>query len=202
MARHTSDQVVASKHGCSRQVLWDGMRKAKDGWTIKDIAWQTSMHIESVRDYLKCLQAGGFVAPVGEHRAFKPGKWRVIKRPLEAPRLRPDGKEVTQGRGRENMWRTMKRLHAGWTPRELKVAASTKDVLIAEEEARTYVRALEKAGYLRVTDKAKPGTMAKYAFIPTKDTGCKPPEIQRIKSVFDPNMQKVVWTTTEGRRNV
>jgi hypothetical protein len=92
------------------------------------------------------------------------------------------------GRGREQMWQTMRAL-GSFTVADLFVAASTDDHPVAESEARTYCQMLQRAGYLS-------GGAAGYRLV--RYTGPLPPMIQRIKSVYDPNLKEVVWSSEEG----
>jgi hypothetical protein len=91
------------------------------------------------------------------------------------------------------MWRTMKML-AAFTPSDIAIHASTDDVSVNKSDAKDYIGHLHKAGYLTVTKKAKPGcNQARYRLLPSKNTGPHSPQVQRIKQVFDPNLNKVVW---------
>lgn len=96
------------------------------------------------------------------------------------------------------MWRTM-RILKEFSAKDLAIQASTETVKVAEGEAKTYVHYLHKAGYLvivsphRSGNRSMTGKLARYRLIISKFSGPKPPVIQRIKQVFDPNAGKVVW---------
>ncbi len=70
---------------------------------------------------------------------------------------------------------------------DLVAAASTEETPLAMWTVKTYVIALCHAGYLRRVDKGR------YAFIAARFTGPRAPMIQRLKTVFDPNLQRIVW---------
>lgn len=164
-------------------------------FTIKDI-WlkvERASHgtKSTIRDYLNRLEKGGYVEKIDpEGRTIgQPVFYRVLKTSLDAPRLRNDGSEVTMGRNRESMWLTMK-MNGSFTALELSIASPH----VKETDAKDYIKHLHRAGYLVLTKKAKPGcNQARYRLIPSKNTGPQSPQIQRIKQVFDPNLNEVVW---------
>ena len=128
----------------------------------------------------------------------KPIVYILMKDPgIEAPRVRKDGTEVTAGIGREQMWRSM-RILGEFCATDL-AAVSDQTRPVALNEAKTYIYYLHKAGYLRCVRAAQnggrntPGALARYRLIPTRYTGPKPPMIQSVKRVWDPNLKKVVW---------
>jgi hypothetical protein len=169
-------------------------------FTIKDIWLKVARANHgtksTIRDYLNRLAKGGYVEKIeaeGERVVGRAVTFRLLKSGLEAPRLRKDGTEVTMGRNREQMWRTMK-MGDTFSAADLAINASTADVFIKEPDAKDYIKHLHRAGYLALVKKAKPGcNQARYRLIPSRNTGPQPPQIQRIKQVFDPNLNKVVW---------
>jgi hypothetical protein len=116
---------------------------------------------------------------------------------VDAPRVRKNGEQVTQGLNREQMWRTMRILNS-FNATELGVTASTEDVQIIVNDAKDYIGHLHKAGYLVQTALANNGGgLARYRLFPTMNTGPRPPMVQRVKHVFDPNLNKIVWPVEE-----
>lgn len=152
----------------------------------------------TVKSYLSRLEKGEYIKLV----SYKPVK-NIAKRityklindvGVHSPRLNKDGEISTQGRGRENLWRSMKVLNS-FDQIELCEAASTADVIVKEGEAQDYIKHLYKAGYLiKVTEyNRRHGTKARYQLLKSKNTGALPPMIQRTKQIFDPNLRKIVW---------
>ena len=194
-------RVAAHLAGPGYQDFWRIMLKIGVGhkFTIKNI-WlkvEGANHgtKSTIRDYLNRLVKGGYVQKIAptEKGVGQPVHYRLLKGGLEAPRIRKDGSEVTMGRNREQMWRTMK-MGDTFSAADLAINASTADVSVKETDAKDYIKHLHRAGYLAVTKKAKPGcNQARYRLIPSKNTGPQPPQIQRIKQVFDPNLNEVVW---------
>ncbi|MBK67898.1 MAG: hypothetical protein CMP22_07175 [Rickettsiales bacterium] len=181
------------------EAIWEHILNNKsDAFTIRDIDQHTNGKTDSVRDYLKRLVKAGYVVELDE-KVGKAKLYRLIKRQKKAPRLSRDGVESTQGTARSNLWRTIKMIGA-FTARDLAISASTKSFPITENYAADYVHFLSKAGYLKKLKGSKAGgnkgrsaKQAVYRLIPSKNTGPKAPMIQRIKSVYDPNLERVVW---------
>jgi hypothetical protein len=111
---------------------------------------------------------------------------------VHAPRVTKTGAPVTQGTSRLSMWRVMRKLRQ-FTRRELAAKASTEGNPVDEEDAKTYVHYLAKAGYLAVVVPGRPRHLEVYAFVRSRDSGPLAPMIQRVKHVYDPNLGKVVW---------
>lgn len=190
-----------------RQRAWEAIRKCRDSFTPVDIARHGHVTDDIVRDYLQALVLGGFIEIVSEVRinvlAVK-RTYRLIRdNGLEAPRLKKNGEEVTQGGGNEAMWGTLRRMFKAESVdyRQLAAFASTQRNPITESTAKTYVLALAAAGYLECVQPAVKGGKAlpaRYRLIPAMDSGHRSPMIQRTKSVFDPNLNKIVWTEQKG----
>jgi predicted ArsR family transcriptional regulator len=153
----------------------------------------------TVKSYLERLSNAGYLSvEKSEPEGARSIAHYTLERDtgLETPRLRKDGSKVTQGLGREQMWRTMKMLRE-FNRKELALAASTEQCRVSEASANEYLSMLNQAGYLIISRPSKPGTCARYRFLPSKYTGPRPPQIQRVKQLFDPNLNKVVWRRGE-----
>ncbi len=182
-----------------RQRLWMAIRARRDGFTLLDIACVTDIDTAATRSYLQSLERGGFTEQCNVTRVVGEEKcYRLLKdNGLEAPRLTIDGKPVLQGRAQEQMWRTMRILGGDFNYQKLAELASTGEVTVAPLAARDYLKHLAHAGYVTVVSKGKGrgagGTPSCYRFNHSSYTGPRPPMIQRTKSVYDPNVGKVVW---------
>jgi hypothetical protein len=175
----------------SRQAAWEAMRRLQT-FTVRELRDETLLTMDSVRDYLRGLDAAGYVARMDADPAarFEAAVFRLIKDVgAEAPRVRRDGTPVTQGDGRKNMWEAMRILRT-FTPRELAVAASMPDCLVKESSAADYALHLCRAGYLKNSGDG-------YMFLPGAYTGPLAPQIQRTKRVWDPNKQEVRWSSDQ-----
>lgn len=191
-------------HLDARDAAWAVIRR-KQQFTLDDLEIATGEHRETLATYVRALEKGAYIVHIGHDAPTRRGQrsntslnhkklYKLINDVgVEAPRLKRDGTPVTQGRGRENMW-TAIRILDDFDFHELAEEASVDDVDVGPREACEYVRHLRKAGYLSIVQKSKPGRATRYRLLPGKFTGPKPPMIQRIKQVFDPNLGEVVWS--------
>ena len=189
MARHPIDQA-----GSPREAIWAAIREhGASSFTVSGLVDLTGAHGKTIRDYLKALTAGGFLQTVMPE-ADGLSRWVLIRDiGHETPRVRPDGSAVTQGSVTEQLWRGMYILKE-FTFQDL---IETASIDIPEETARAYCKMLLATGYLRVLRKAAPtsGRIARYRLVRTN--GPKPPQVQRVKRVYDPNSREVFMP--EGR---
>jgi len=179
----------ASVMGYGQQAIWEEIRLLKT-FTITDIKGVVDMHRTSIVNCVKRLQAGGYVAQADDFNTSY--RYHLVKDAgAHIPRINKDGKAVVQGGGTQNMWRSMRMLKV-FTPRDLAVHSTTDTVTVEEATAKKYCGMLLKAKYLKVLKKAVPGKyQATYRFV--RDTGPKPPQIQRVKQVYDPNLNEVTY---------
>lgn len=173
--------------GNPREMIWAAIRKTSSGFTVASIADCVGSPPKTVRCYLTALAAAGYLAVMPDEPG-QPARW-VLVRDIgnEAPRVRPDGSPVTQGQVTEQLWRGMYMLKE-FSFRDLIETASIK---IPEDAARAYCKLLLATGYLRVLRKAEPtsGRIARYRLV--RNNGPKPPQVQRVKRVYDPNSGEV-----------
>lgn len=175
----------------TRDALWAAIRAFGRPFTARELQLETRCTIGQAGEYLKGLCAAKIVAVDG----LTPGRgfikaarlFRLVKDvgPV-APRVRRDGTPVTQGRGREQMWKAM-RVLGRFTVRDLVVSATLEEHAVALAEAQTYCHYLHKAGYLTRAGET-------YQCVRQRYSGPRPPMIQRVKQVFDPNLGRVVWS--------
>jgi hypothetical protein len=212
VSRQPIDQQKASRIPVGYEGLWQVIRE-KRRFTVVEVQDETGHRKDTVRDYVKRLERAGYVKMADARRinAANPTKIYALVKDVgrEAPRLRRDGSPCYQGRNREQMWRTMKMLSANggtFSPRDLAVAATTEVAAVDVGDAKDYAKHLLKAGYLVLVKASNPHRQAEYRLV--RNTGPKPPMVQRVKQVFDPNLNAVVWprpevdlnTTKRGRR--
>lgn len=169
--------------------IWAEIRRLNI-FTPREIHRNTDIPRKTITDYVKRLLAGGYIE---RHSSFEEtGRYVLVRDAgIHPPRIRPDGQPVTQGKGVENMWRSMRMLRQ-FTPRDIMVHSTTDTVSVTEATVKSYCSMLLKAGYLRVIQKAVPGKrQAIYRFV--RNTGPLPPQIQRVKQVYDPNIREVTY---------
>ncbi|MDA8230376.1 MAG: hypothetical protein M0006_03465 [Magnetospirillum sp.] len=194
MARKPVHLAQAGGKPQGRQAIWEEIRRQRDGFAVASIADATDIHPTTIRSYLTGLEAAGYI-----RRAVGGAPSWTLSRDIgvEAPRVTKDGKPVIQGSAREQMWRTMRMLSGDWSWRDLAIAASTEEAPVNPGDAADYCVNLCRAGYLHLVTPGKgtgnAGIPARYRFVRSKYTGPKPPMVQRVKSVYDPNLRRVVW---------
>lgn len=199
MSRKPVDQVPASGALRGQAHVWGVIMTLGDkgDMTLNDIHGQTNASRDTVREYVIRLVKGGCLESLPPDQPGQEVFYRLVRRSRDYPRLRKDGTECPPTK-RESMWRTM-RMIKRFDYRELGVSASTEETPIKEQDAKDYCKHLFKAGYLKVITKATPTSPHRYLLV--KDTGPKPPMIQRVKQVYDPNIKQVVWQAKEGRKD-
>lgn len=184
-----------------RQRIWEALRRFAGGgdgtFTAADLALFINIETDPVREYLKGLAAAGYVRIINPDASRSGG--RAVKNVfelardngVEAPRVRRDGSEVTQGRGTEAMWGAMTALDNfdHWLIADLaQVKPST---------AATYCHFLGKAGLLDVVTpgkgKGKGGIPTQWAVSPIHRQKPRAPMVTRLKTVYDPNTHQIVW---------
>lgn len=208
------------KRGESREELWAKIRSLKT-FTPTDLTG-IAMDNTTINAYLRGLVTAGYLIrePANEAGSswqagsgatpaalragrngtatFQAFRYLLKRDAVEPPRVKEDGTEAVMGKGRAQLWKSMKILKT-FCVMDLVACSSTEEHPVAFEEARTYVNYLTKAGYLRKLD-ALPLQKASFRLI--RWTGPRPPMIQRIKQVWDPNLKTVTWPskTVSGER--
>lgn len=181
-----------------REAIWAAIRSPE--WrhgrlfTVAQIARASGANDKTVRDYLKGLEAAGYLQHEAAGGEGYPARWGLVRDiGVEAPRVRADGRPVTQGVVTEQLWRGMSILK-DFTTADLLETASVR---IPAETAKSYCQLLLACGYLRVLKRAEPvkGRLARYRLV--RNLGPRPPQVQRVKQVWDPNTGEVFHP--EGR---
>lgn len=204
MPRKPVHLTASARRPEGRQVIWEAIRRLRR-FQLGELERATRIHEDTLKSYLAGLANAGYLKRIDVERQpwqtrLQAVQWELVRDiGIEAPRVRKDGTEVTQGRGREQLWRTM-RIIGDFNYRELAVQASTEAHPVAPGEAKCYCAYLLKAGYLACTQKATVHGIARYRLLPSRYTGPQPPQIQRISQVWDPNLAKVVWSAQGGEQ--
>lgn len=189
MSRTPIDQQQPS---ACRQAIWEQIRAQAPDFNINDILLHVRLDPSSVREYLTGLVNAGYLRADTSGYNAAPTIYQLIKdNGVEAPRVRKDGTIVTMGQGRRQMWNAMQVLK-DFSPTDLAFKASIETHAVAVSEAKTYCALLCAAGYLVGRGSQR------YSLIAGKWTGPQPPQVQRTKQVYDPNLKKVVWSRIEG----
>ncbi|MBL8575092.1 MAG: hypothetical protein JNM13_15565 [Hyphomicrobiaceae bacterium] len=147
--------------------------------------------LSTVSGFLRKLAAAGYLAEVAD--GDRTG-YRVLRRATRPPQLSADGEVVPSGQ--QQMWVAMRSLST-FSAHELAVVASTEERPVTLQTAKSYVKHLNAAGYLKIeTPAAPPHRGAQYRLIPRQDSGPLAPRILRAKIVYDPNRNKIMGPVT------
>jgi len=198
MPRKSAAAELAVGNG-PRQRVWTMIRAIGLGKPFERLeVMPGDINTDTARTYLSALENAGYIEQSGTregaHKGAKVRLYTLVRDAgIEAPRLRKNGKPVTQGLAQEQMWRTL-RMHKGDINYiELAAYASTPEIPVQAEAAKCYLYNLNQAGYL---DCVKTGGawrkgLSRYRLI--KNTGPRPPMVCRADAVYDPNLGKTVW---------
>ena len=180
-----------------RDRIWAAIRGfgIADQFSVAEVMLLAEQRADTALSYLRGLVIAGFIIagsprPLTQRREFM--RFKLARDVgVEAPRVDANGKPVTQGIGREQLWRAM-RIAKNFDCRELAAAASTGEHPVSIEEAKTYVKFLTRAGYLQLMNKVSGPFASRYRFIRSRDTGPRAPLVTRDKSVIDGNTGSIV----------
>ena len=151
----------------------------------------------TARTYVHALEKGGYVERHPRSKdVHERVKWTLIKDVgINAPRLDRQGNQVPETK-RAQMWRAIRIL--GVFDANAVLATTDEASAITLNDAKDYIHHLAKAKYLQeVSPASNGGGLAKYKLLSAMNTGPKPPMVQRVKQVFDPNLNKVVWPKSQ-----
>jgi hypothetical protein len=178
----------------SNDALWGVLLQldAEGAWTSGDLDRRCNLNRGRPRAFITRLVAGGIAIPTGDHRMTsgknpqKAPLYRLAQRPLECPRLAPDGRDLGETK-LQTMWRVMKMLKL-FTAKELAASASVDDRLIDQGAARDYCKRLEHVRVLAFAGMA--GRERRYRLI--RNLGAKAPKVLTARVIFDPNAGEVL----------
>ena len=193
--------IIASGAKNATDVMWATMRKLKT-FTSKDLLGAVNKTIpvkdRTVKLYVDRLLKGHYLmvkASINESGYRREHVYELINDVgIDTPQLTMDGTPSPQGMAREQLWRSM-RIMGDFDARDLMLAASTERKAIRISVAVEYIKHLYDAGYLAKTTECSRGVSprrARYRFLPSMFSGPKPPQVQQVKQVFDPNLGKVM----------
>lgn len=188
---------IAVRTPCGEQGCWSVIRELRR-FDRSTLVSRVQAHPMTVGDYLRRLTLAGYVT------RSDAAVYELAKDQPDAPRLRRDGTPAAEpGLGQEQMWRSMKML-GEFSPRELAAAASTDATRVTPATAASYIKHLQRAGYLLCVAEAKSGTrkssaQARFRLIPKMNTGPLAPQVQRTDWVWDPNTRKALAPETRDQ---
>ena len=185
MAKHKPPRAVP--HINQRDRIWaEVRRRAAAGETINrcEVARATGQRLDTTRSFLVALERGGVLA--GPASAY------TLVRDIgeDAPIIRTDGTISTVPNGQERMWLAMRGFTKPWAVAEIAMCAGA--TLAA---AKSYIHNLCRAGYLEMIGATPRNNRPEYLLRKTRNTGPKPPAIQRGRQVYDRNEGRLIGRT-------
>lgn len=191
MSRKPQIELAGGKS--QRQRIWEAIRaNGVKPFKVPEVT-PCNVPLATARDYLVGLAAAGYLTTEQHGKAPRTPFIYKLARDIgaEAPRVRKNGEEVTQGNGNEALWGAMQAL------KTFNARVLAKMAGVNESTARSYCAALAQAGYLTVDREGKGmgrgGILATYRLMLSRVKGPRPPMITRLKAVYDPNIHKIVW---------
>jgi len=188
--RKRIDLEMQGKKG-NRQRIWEAIRLTPEAFKIQALANITNTEASVVYSYMRALIKARFVAVISATNAQEQTLRLIKDIGAEAPAVTRSGNPSSSGKGTEAMWRSL-RILGEMSADELAEHASTA-TSTALGTARLYLRWLKRAGYVVEVSPGVSGRPARYRLAPGKYTGPRPPMIQKVGQVFDPNLGQVVY---------
>lgn len=173
---------VIERREATAQLAWNIAMRMRV-FTYYDLASELHIHARRAAEFVRDWRRTGAVEACGKkgnRHAF-----RVIEAERPA-RLRGDGTTMRRESAPGNMWRVARKLSV-FTPSDIMAHANTPTCEVTLATAQEFCQMLNRAGYLKVLQKAHPGRReAAYRLI--RDTGPLPPRERRVRAVFDENL--------------
>lgn len=185
MARKPISELAGGQS--PRQRVWAHIRKQVGGFGLPDVR-PGDVPKKTALDYLNGLVRAGYLTTADALPGTPAIYFLARDNGIEAPRVRKDGSEVTQGNGNEAIWGAVSVLDTF----DAQTLADLSGAALGT--VKTYCLYLERAGYLTVAIKGKGGSAATvYRAVKSRISGPRAPMITRLKVVYDPNLHQIVW---------
>ena len=192
-----------------RERIWAALRANKD----RDLSLDELDRIvalpmgEGALDFLRGLTRAGYlrVRKAPGKRCIPKNMYRLINDTgVDVPMIKKNGEPSGVGYKTTNIWRTM-RILKRFNYIELTAHASTHKTPLVSSYVRQYMVALHCAGYLKIVkepeNKGKNRGLTPAVYVLVKDTGAKAPMVQKLKTVYDPNLHKVMYQEEPGNEH-
>jgi hypothetical protein len=153
-------------------------------WSLTMVEAESNVGRESIRDFVRRLVKGNFAAVVGtlpnaSGKGSPSTAYRLLKRPLIAPRLDRKGNELPELQ-HETLWRAMKMLGT-FDAAELSRLTET----VTHQRAYTYLLALHGAGVIAPIGAGRMLRSSRFRLV--NNVGARSPIVTKAMMVFDPN---------------
>lgn len=167
--------------------MWARMRELQtrqDGFTVLDVLKGIRQRRDTIAEFVRRLEAGGFVIRTGS-RPTETGLsvvYALATKRIATPKVNRDGTERPEPKN-QVLWRAMKIL-GRFTASELTEAASTPERPISLLTVKTYLKHLKR---VRVVTASPNRIKNREVYRLAKNLGAQAPRILSAKMVLDPN---------------
>ncbi|WP_299378613.1 hypothetical protein [uncultured Kiloniella sp.] len=172
-----------------RQAQWEAIKKLQI-FTIAEVSKKSKEKLDTCRLYISLLVKAKIVEEV-VNQPFETSKFQLKKDVgFHHPRIRKDGTRIPDGNTQDAIWRLM-RLFKKFSFIELDTALRNAGLETHLGTIKGYIQSLAKAGYLKRLDQPNPRQIKTYLLV--KNSGPKPPIVQKVNRIFDPNLKEITW---------
>lgn len=178
----------------NRKMIWKVIRDLKH-FTIRNIEDKTKIQPRTIASYLQSLERAEII---DKHPVYQPhrgclrtNEYNLLKdMGVMAPVINKNG-GLVEDTHQARIWRTI-RILKNFTLKDIVATASQDDDPVSITGADQYLNYLKKAGYL-----IKKNNEKVFHLNLSMNKGVQAPQIQRIKQIYDPNIDAVVWNSEE-----
>ena len=179
----------------NRKLIWKVIRELKT-FTVRDIEDRTKVINRTIFSYLTVLEKAQILSKEAVYQkdkgCLRTNVYTIIKdMGATAPVVSKSGKLI-EDTHQSRIWRAVRILKT-FTLKDVVATASQDDDPVSLTATDHYLNCLKKAGYLTKRNQEKT-----YHLNLAMNKGIQAPQIQRIRQVYDPNLDKVVWTSEEA----
>jgi len=179
----------------NRKLVWKVIRELKT-FTLRDIENKVKVKNSTIFSYLKALEKAQIlnkeVIYQKEKGCLRTNVYTLVKdMGAMAPVVNKNGCLVEDSH-QARIWRAI-RILKNFTLKDIVATASQDNDPVSLTTTDQYLNYLKKAGYL-----IKKNNEKIFHLNPVMNKGIQAPQIQRIKQIYDPNIDAVVWNSEEA----
>lgn len=179
----------------NRKMIWAVIRELKT-FTIRNLEDRTKIAPRTITSYLQALEKAEIinknVVYATGRGCLRTNEYKLLKDlGVNAPVVNKSGSLIEDSH-QSRIWRAV-RILKNFTLRDIVATASQDDDPVTMASAEQYLNFLKKAGYLSKKNKEKV-----FHLVLSMNKGIQAPQVQRIRQIYDPNIDKVVWNSEEA----
>lgn len=168
--------------------------RAGQTFSAKDIDDASNASDATVRDFVRRLANSGMIELVEQGENPVHDRYRPLVIQSAAPRVRRDGTVIESLPATQCMWNLMRGPMGrnGFTYKDLVHWGQTDETTIAVASAKSWIKLLNRAGFLIQLDAGNSRKPATWRLDPKMNSGPRAPMILRTKLIYDPNKLAVI----------